>query len=250
MPAPDFAQRLRRAVSQASLGRLALRPARCPFCGPSLLLRWADHEHAIRCLRCGGCAVHLSLGAVLRQFRPTLAGLRVLELSSRGALVQHLRRRAADVTLCEFFDGVPPGGTCDGIRCEDVQRLTFADASFDIVTHTDVFEHVENDATGFRELRRILAPDGLTIFSVPLAPEGLTRERVRRIDGELRYLLPPEYHDDRLRGPGAVLSWRDYGGDIVARLLAAGFAGARIERPPPGAWFGRGRAIVVATCAP
>lgn len=227
---------------------LRLRLRRCPFCGPSLLLRWADHEHTIRCLRCGAGAVHLSLGVALRALRPELIGLRVLELSSRGPLVRFLRRSGAEVTLSEYFDGIEPGSQRDGIRCEDVQRLSFPDASFDLVTHSEVFEHVEDDAAGFRELRRVLRPRGATVFSVPIDPQATTRERVRRTATGLQHLLPPEYHDDRLRGPGRVLSWRDFGGDIVGRLLAAGFARAWIAPPPPDV-FGRGRAIVLATCA-
>ena len=224
-----------------------LRRARCPFCGPTLLLRWADDELAVRCLRCRASAVHLSLGAVLRTLRPDLRGLRVLELSSRGPLVRWLRRSGARGTFTEYFDDVPPGAQRDGIRCEDVQHFTFADASFDLVTHTDVFEHVEDDAAGFRELRRVLAPGGLAVFSVPLS-DAPTRERVRRgPDGQLQYLLAPEYHGDWLRGTGRVLSWRDYGGDIVARLHRAGFAEARIVPAAPADWFGRGRNIVVAT---
>ena len=219
--------------------------ARCPFCGPTLLVRWADHELAVRCLRCRASAVHLSLGAALRDERPDLRGLRVLELSSRGPLVRFLRRSGARCMFTEFFDDVPPGGERDGLRCEDVQRLTFADASFDVITHTDVFEHVEDDAAGFSELHRVLAPGGVTVFSVPLSA-GDTRERVRREPAGLQYLAPPEYHGDRLRGTGRVLSWRDYGGDIVERLLRAGFSDARLVPAPPASWFGRGRAIVVA----
>jgi SAM-dependent methyltransferase len=245
MPRPE--SRLRGALRQLRWRELRLRPWRCPLCGPSVLLRWADHEHAIRCLRCGAGAVHLSLGLALRALRPRLAGLRVLELSSRGALVRFLRRGGARLTVSEYFDHVAPGTERDGVRCEDVQRLSFADASFDLVTHTEVFEHVEDDAAGFRELRRVLAPGGATVFTVPIDPAASTRERVLRSDAGLQYLLPPEYHDDRLRGAGRVLSWRDYGGDIVVRLRDAGFARAWIAPPPP-LLFGRGRAVVLALC--
>lgn len=225
---------------------LRLKSFACPFCGPSLLLRLAAHEHAVRCLRCRAGAVHLSLGFALKSLRPTLRDLRVLELSSRGALVRYLRRSGAQLTCSEYFDDVAPGDERDGVRCEDVQALSFADASFDVVTHTEVFEHVEDDRRGFRELQRVLAPRGATVFSVPIDPSRGTRERVVRRDGDLQYLMPPEYHGDRLRGAGRVLSWRDYGGDVVGRLRDAGFARAWIAPPPPDL-FGMGRAIVLAT---
>jgi SAM-dependent methyltransferase len=228
---------------------LRLAPRVCPFCGPSLLLLWADHEHALRCLRCRAGAVDWSLGSALLALRPALRGLRVLELSSRGPLLRFLRSHGARVACSEYFDDLAPGALRAGVRCEDIQQLTFPDASFDLVTHTEVFEHVENDRAGFRELRRVLSDDGATVFSVPIDPQGQTRERVQRTAaGELHYLVPPEYHGDRLRGPGQVLSWRDYGGDIVERLRDAGFARAWLAAPPPGL-YGRGRAIVLATCS-
>jgi SAM-dependent methyltransferase len=226
--------------------QLALRAFRCPFCGPSLLVRWADHEHAIRCLSCAAGAVHLSLGAILRKLHPHARGLRVLELSARGPLVNYLRRSGALLTTSEFLDGVEPGSERDGVRCEDVQRLSFADNSFDLVTHTEVFEHVEDDLAGFRELFRVLAPGGVTLFSVPIDPSARTCERVEREGDTLRYLQTPEYHDDRLRGQAKVLSWRDYGGDIVDRLRSVGFESAWIESVPGHACFGRARPVIVA----
>lgn len=246
MPRPEA--RWRVLLAGVQWRALRLRPWTCPLCGPALLLRLADHEHAIRCLRCGAGAVHLSLGLALRAQRPSLRGLRVLELSSRGAWVRFLRRAGVQLTRSEFFDDVAPGQTRDGVRCEDLQRLSFADATFDLVTHTEVLEHVEDDAAGMRELRRVLAPGGLTAFTVPIDPRAATRQRVvRGADGALRFLQPPEYHDDRLRGPGRILSWRDYGSDIVQGLQRAGFARAWIVPPPAGLW-GRGRAVVLASC--
>jgi SAM-dependent methyltransferase len=242
MPRPEFAW-LKRVHWRA----VRARAFACPFCGPTLLLRLWDHEHAIRCVRCRASAVHLSLGMALRALRPELRGLRVLELSSRGALVRFLRRSGAQLQCSEYMDDVTPGTLHQGVRCEDVQRLSLPDASVDLVTHTEVFEHVEDDGAGFRELRRVLSPRGATVFSVPIDPATTTRERVLRRDSELHYVVPAEYHDDRLRGPGRVLAWRDYGGDIVERLRTAGFARAWIA-PPPQGLYGRGRAIVIATC--
>ena len=95
--------RIATVLAQLQPTALRLRPLRCALCGPSLLLRWADHEHAIRCVRCGAGAVHLSLGAALNAIRPSLRGLRVLELSSRGPLVRSLRRRGADLICSEYL---------------------------------------------------------------------------------------------------------------------------------------------------
>ena len=137
------------------------------------------------------------------------------------------------LTVSEFFDDVPRGTMRAGVRCEDVQRLTFDDAGFDLVTHTEVFEHVPGDMAGFRELRRVLRPGGVMAFTVPLMGDAPTRERAMLHSGTIMHLLPPTYHSDRLRGAGQVLCFRDYGCDIVDRLHGApiNIPGSRFLRP-------------------
>lgn len=223
----------------------ALRPFRCPACGPSLLLRWGADEMQVRCLRCRGTPVHLSLLAAIRAHVARPGQCRAYELSTVGPLPRWLRRHCASLATSEYLDGVAPGGSHRGIRCEDVQRLSFADASFDLCTSTEVFEHVPDDAAGFRELHRVLAPGGWLLFTVPLSDAPATVERARQRDGEVQHLLPPAYHGDRLRGPGAVLVYRDYGSDLPGRVRAAGFAEARLWAPPRD-FLGHVRRVLVA----
>lgn len=52
----------------------------------------------------------------------------------------------------------------------EITALSFADATFDLVTAFDVIEHVEDDRQVFAELTRVLKPGGLLLFSVPLHP--------------------------------------------------------------------------------
>ena len=148
---------------------------------------------------------------------------RVYELSSRGALFRHLRHRFRDFHFSEYFDDVAPGDNRNGIPCQDVQDLRFPSGTFDLVTSTEVFEHVPDDAKGFSEIHRVLKPGGLLVFTVPLTRNPVTVERARRFsDGRVEHLLPPEYHSDRLRGRGKILAYRNYGRDIVDRLRGAG----------------------------
>jgi SAM-dependent methyltransferase len=225
--------------------RLALRPFRCPGCGPSLLLRLGDDETQVRCLRCRGTPVHLALLGALATHVGDLRGLDAYELSSGGAVLSHLRRHCRSVAASELLDDVPPGTARDGIRCEDVQRLSFADGSFDLCTSTEVFEHVPDDRAGFRELHRVLRPRGHLLFTVPMAG-ATTVERARLVEGECVHLLPPVYHGDRLTGAGTVLVYRDYGEDIVQRLRDCGFREALLHRSRPDA-FGHARTVVVAS---
>jgi SAM-dependent methyltransferase len=55
-------------------------------------------------------------------------------------------------------------------RTGRITQLPYADGSFDLVAAFDVIEHVENDRQVFVELSRVLKPDGVLLFSVPLHP--------------------------------------------------------------------------------
>ena len=193
----------------------------CNLCGfPVLRLHPGDAGQ--RCLRCFSTFRHRAVGAVLARL-----GLgrdaRVYEMSSRGALCRHLRRTFARVTVSELFDDVAPGRFRDGVQCQDVQRLTYGDAAFDLVTSTEVFEHVPDDRRAFAEVYRVLRPGGSLVFTVPLMDAPATLERARSENGAIVHLLEPEYHGDRLRGRRKVLAFRTYGLDILDRLRAAGF---------------------------
>ena len=239
-------RRIRSGLRLLQPRELRLRAGPCPFCGPSLLVRLRCEETCVRCLRCGASAVHLSVGWALQPFIGLLSGGDVYELSSRGPLVEWLRRRSGSLQVTEYYDDVAPGQHRDGIRCEDVQSLGFADAGFDLVTHTEVFEHVPDDARGFSELFRVLRPGGRMVFTVPLTGQPATVERARIEAGSLVHMLPPTYHTDLLRGAGRVLCFRDYGLDVVERVRRAGFCRVQLLEPDPRVPWGYGRRVLTA----
>ena len=192
------------------------------------MLRLHGGDAGRRCLRCLSTFRHRAVGAVLGRLGVP-RDAHVYELSSRGALCRHLRRTFARVTVSELFDDVPPGRFRGGVQCQDVQRLTYADDAFDLVTSTEVFEHVPNDRLAFSEVHRVLRAGGHLVFTVPLMEAGSTLERARLENGAVVHMVEPEYHGDRMRGSGSVLAFRTYGPDIVDRLRAAGFE-SRLER--------------------
>ena len=236
----------RRAWRLLDIRALRLSRGACCLCGHRPVVRLGRGEHAVRCLRCGASPVSMSLGEVLLQRAPGIGEMTVYELSSRGPLFAFLQRRAGELVFSEYFDDVAPGGSRDGVPCQDAQDLTFADASFDLCTSTDVFEHVPDDSRAFAELFRVLRPGGLAAFTVPLGPQHETVERAVLYGGRVEHRLPVEYHDDHLRGRGQVLCYRNYGRDIVERLTVGGFRHAEIIEPDRSRWWGLGRPVVLA----
>lgn len=224
---------LRRAINSIKWREFAMTSSYCPVCAAKrIIIRLHHNEIAVRCLTCRATAVTMSFVAVLRQLVPDLSTKEVYELSSRGPLVTYLRKNCEKLTCSEYFDGVTPGDSHNGILCQDVQKLTFPDNSFDVCTSTEVFEHVPNDLAGFSEIERILRPGGLFLFTVPLFHSATTVERARLdLNQKIEHILPAQYHGDPIRGHQPVLVFRDYGEDITQRITKQGFPTVQLLSP-------------------
>jgi SAM-dependent methyltransferase len=99
------------------------------------------------------------------------------------------------------------------MRQEDLTRLSFPDDAFDLIICVHVLEHIDDDASAIRELRRVLKPGGLSLIMVPI--DGTRTETY-----EDPTIVTPEqreraywYHDHR----------RLYGCDFRSRLERGGF---------------------------
>ncbi|MCH2076143.1 MAG: class I SAM-dependent methyltransferase [Rhodobacteraceae bacterium] len=122
-----------------------------------------------------------------------------------------------------YWDDIPFGEERDGVRNEDLQALTFRDASFDLVISSDIFEHVRHPWTAFRELRRVLRTGGCHIFSIPVMLPMRTHGRLR-VDTsgpEDVHILEPVYHGDGKGGRSLV--YTDFGADLYDKLERCGY---------------------------
>jgi 2-polyprenyl-3-methyl-5-hydroxy-6-metoxy-1,4-benzoquinol methylase len=68
--------------------------------------------------------------------------------------------------------GYQPRSAYGAYNCDchqDIQNMTFADASFDAVLCIEVLEHVANPFATARELARVLRPNGRLLLTTPFA---------------------------------------------------------------------------------
>jgi SAM-dependent methyltransferase len=131
---------------------------------------------------------------------------------------RELSTKCEEAGLARYVCGDLAG---DGRRIHalDVTALPYPDASFDVVICNHVLEHVPDDATAMRELRRVMRPDGVAILQVPISANSATTD-------EDPSIADPREQERRFGQPDHV---RLYGQDYVDRLTAAGFSVSRLR---------------------
>jgi SAM-dependent methyltransferase len=101
--------------------------------------------------------------------------------------------------------------------------LSYDDSQFDLVLTSDTLEHVPDFLGALAEIRRVLKPDGLHIFTIPVIWDRQTRERALITSGELLHRLPPSYHGQPTGNAADLLVFHEFGGDVVGTIREAGF---------------------------
>lgn len=86
-----------------------------------------------------------------------------------GRLIELFRQRfQTESSACDYTDKLMklPNQKVD-IADLNSEKLPYSDAAFDIVTATEVVEHLENHREVLRDLHRVLKPGGVCILSTP-----------------------------------------------------------------------------------
>jgi SAM-dependent methyltransferase len=164
---------------------------------------------------------------------PAFRVLDVAEVNTIGSLgsLHALLRRLPRLVFSDYQGPQHLGEVIDGSRNEDICRLTYSDAAFDLVLSSDTLEHVSDFRAALAETRRVLRPGGRHIFTVPVVWTRATTEARAQIgdDGEIAHLMPALYHG---RGSGAyrfipvgpdLLTFTEFGRDILDYMREAGF---------------------------
>ena len=215
------------------------------FCNVSgqaqTLIRFSDNlREDVIGARSGSSARMRALAAALSwsQFGDARAPLRATcaQLAERsaacfiaetsGAFAKALRTYDPTAVASEYFGPeYRSGQVVNGTRHEDLQRLSFEDASLDVVITSDVMEHVPDAPAAEREIVRVLRPMGWYLFTVPFY-FTLQEDRIRaelRPDRTIVHLEQPEYHGDPVRGAETALVYRDFSeADLRRRFTELG----------------------------
>jgi hypothetical protein len=188
----------------------------CPICERQTVFikegEWLRDQYV--CSNCRSIPRWRAVIYLLEKVFPNWRELRIHESSPSGAASVKLRAECKQYVGTHYFPDVAPGGEKRGFRCENLEKMTFDDASFDLVVTQDVFEHVLNPGKAFAEIARILKAGGAHVFTTPCY---LGRKSVvRAVDSQegIRYLEEQVYHGNPINAEGSLVV-TDWGDDLV-----------------------------------
>lgn len=206
-----------------------IHPFSCPLCGATPLKiaqgKWGIHCEGLTCVTCGVNARNRFYYLGLKNVIEELTGIRSRGLAAPPSVGTQAHRKLrmleassfGFVSLGEetFVQGMSKYGhlTCSdyyekgfkGISKVDLCDMPFEDKSLDIIAHSHVLEHIENDEKAISESFRCLSDQGVLVFGIPVQTDFSFKP------------ANPEYHGDN------ALVYRRNGWDVIAKLKDAGF---------------------------
>jgi SAM-dependent methyltransferase len=166
------------------------------------------------CRRCKSIPRNRALVNALNVFCPGWKGLAMHESSPSGPLSEYLKANAGEYTASHYYSDVPRGQYRDGVRSEDLSRLTLGSGSVDLFITSDVFEHVIEPEAALQEIARVLRPGGMHVFTVPFYPWAeKSVQRAKLVGGDIVLLESPVYHGNPLSEEGSLVTY-DWGRDF------------------------------------
>lgn len=114
----------------------------------------------------------LDFAVLLRVLAPKPSDL-VLDLGAGSCWVSDWLRRfsfrtvAVDIAFDMLHLGATRLGSAKGLVTGDLEKLPFGDSSFDKACCLNAFHHVPDAIGALREIRRVLKPNGVVLFSEP-----------------------------------------------------------------------------------
>lgn len=215
-----IAKRSARFWKQLVSGKFNL--GHCALCeGPTVfVVNGSDLREDYVCFHCLSLPRWRALKTALEAEFPSWRELRIFESSPAGACSKLLQKECKAYVPAHFFPDVPRGGFRNGVLCQDLEALTFPDASFDLVITQEVMEHLLEPDLAFKEIARVLRTGGAHVFTIPFFRGKTTTVRAERRAGTVVDLMPKIFHGNPIDQSGSLVV-REWGDDLPAYIESA-----------------------------
>jgi SAM-dependent methyltransferase len=195
-------------------------PGFCPICDKPTVYRakFAWYRGHLRCAQCDSVPRERALAVILEEKRPDWRNCAIHESSpARRGISLKLMTECPGYIGSHYFPDQPPGTTVRNYRNENLEKQTFADASFDLVMSLDVMEHVFAPWQVYQEVYRTLRPEGYYLHTFPIGKDRATSHKARAelaSDGTIRHIEKPEFHGNPIDPQNGSLVTFDYGYEV------------------------------------
>ena len=148
----------------------------CPNCSKNrFFIKPGPDAYLTKCLVCKSSLISLSALKAIKIHEKYIKFQKTYELSFHGIIYNYLKKKSSSFYFSEFFS-YSSKKFVNGVRNEDIQNLSFKSNFFNLITCTEVLEHVPNYKLALKEVFRVLNADGYFIFTVPLFSTSKTRQ--------------------------------------------------------------------------
>lgn len=211
----------------------------CPICG-SFTYIWNINKENYRetciCKKCGSTNRNRQLGIILCNYLSKshnikikslkdinkIKVIKILNTETNGPIHDMLKNQKGYVCSEYINEKYVSGKKYNGILHEDLNSTSFKNNYFDIIITSDVFEHIPNPYQAFKEIYRILKPNGVHIFTVPFKQNEILDETRTKIIKNIEInIKTPIYHLDPLR-PKGILVYTIFSLEMLIKLNKIG----------------------------
>ncbi|MBI4001969.1 MAG: class I SAM-dependent methyltransferase [Nitrospira defluvii] len=179
--------------------------------------QYINVQQGTTCVGCGSNVRSIALADAFLRYHHSTLSLREWVHTPVARTLQTLEINEAG-TLSGVLENIP-GHRLVHYPEYDMMALNLESNSFDIVLHSDTFEHVSDPVKGLTECRRVLRKGGACVFTVPIIIGRLTKERQG---------LSASYHGHPACVDESMRVYTEFGADVWCFALSAGFVECRL----------------------
>ena len=145
----------------------------CPCCRRNTVFISDDPclREFLHCIRCYSLPRDRQVFKYADSFLARKPDARVLEFAPLPGSYMY-NRKIGSYTVSHYLPDKKNGKLDEAFYNEDIQATSFKDSSFDLIIHEEILEHINEPFKAILDNIRILADNGMLLFTCPIQKNG------------------------------------------------------------------------------